>query len=465
MLSRTKAGLKPAATSSKFTHTAAFRLALLYAAIFGLSTFVLFAFTYFRVQAYGLDQMRASIGTELSALLEEERRAGEARLREEVAARGSSAESRSSFYLLQDARGVRLAGNIPPVPPVEGLFEMRVAPTHMGADAKQDTSLAMFRGAVLPSGGYLALGRNLGDLDDLNTLVLRAFLGSLAVTAILALAGGLLLGAGFVRRLEAINRTARTIVSGRLSERIPLQGSGDELDQLSDNLNTMLDRIQTLMESMRQVSSDVAHDLRTPLARLRQRLERMRQKAKEPAQQDDMEAALGEIDNILGTFSALLRIAQIETGSRRAGFRSYDLSDVFETVCDAYGAVAEDHAQRFESRIEPGVMHVGDRELMTQMLANLVENALRHSPPGAAVRVELARSEAGRPVGMVSDNGPGIPPDERDKVFRRFYRLERNRTTAGNGLGLSLVAAVAELHGLAVKLEDNAPGLRVRIRF
>lgn len=451
-------------TLPRFVRTAAFRLAILYAAIFSFSTFALFAFTYWRVQAYGADQMRASLGVEVAALLEEHRRAGLDRLREEVEGRANAAESRSSFYLLQNPAGERLAGNIPSAEALEGLYERRTETIHGGRQSG-GPAVALFRGAVLPSGDYLAVGRVLDDLGDLNTLVLRAFVGSLAVTALLALAGGVLLGAGFVRRLEAINRTAHRIVGGHLSERIPLQGADDELDQLSGNLNTMLDRIQDLMESMRQVSNDVAHDLRTPLAHLRRRLERMLQKTQDPALQDDAEAALEEIDSILGTFQALLRIAQIETGSRRAGFRAYDLSGVFETICDAYGAVAEDRQQRFVAKVETGVPHVGDRELMTQMLANLVENALRHSPAGATVSVELRRGAGGRPVGLVSDDGPGVPEAEREKVFRRFYRLERNRTTSGNGLGLSLVAAVAELHDIKLRLEDNHPGLRVRMLF
>ena len=452
-------------TLPRFTRTAAFRLALLYAAIFSVSTIALFAFTYWRVQAFGAEQMRSSLATEMAALAEEHRRAGLDRLRQEVDARGNAAESRSSYYLLQGADGSRIAGNTQPGPALEGLYERKVAPLHRREASGEPQELALFRGAVLPTGEYLAIGRVLTDLQDLDTLVLRAFLGSLAVTVVLALAGGLLLGAGFLRRIEAINRTARTIVSGRLSERIPLQGSDDELDQLSGNLNVMLDRIQDLMESMRQVSNDVAHDLRTPLAHLRRRLERLNRMVKDPAHQDEVEAALADIDNILGTFQALLRIAQIETGSRRAGFRTFDLSAVFETIGDAYGPVAEDRSQRLVTRIAPRLSYAGDRELTTQMLANLVENAMRHAPPGSTIGVELSPGADGRPVGVIFDDGPGIPADEREKVFRRFYRLERNRTTPGSGLGLSLVAAVAELHGIRVTLEDNRPGLRVMLRF
>lgn len=455
---------------SRFTHTAAFRLALVYAVIFGISSLLLFGFLYWRISAYGLEQLRTSIDLEMSVLIEEGRRSGTERLREEVDRLGGSAESRSNYYLLQDPGGRAIAGNMVAMTPRSGIFEFTITPSATSPSTITPTTrpgggLSLFRGSVLPDGSFLAIGRPLSELDDLNRLVLRALLAAVLVTAVLALTGGLLLGRGVLHRIDIIAQTSARIVDGQMDVRVPVLGTGDELDRLSSNLNHMLDRIQQLMEGVRQVSNDIAHDLRTPLARLRQRLERLSVAQTGVAGRDELEAALTEIDGILATFSALLRIAQIESGSRRSGFRLVDLSEVFGRLAEAYAPVAEDQGQQLSATIDPGVTQNGDRELLTQMVANLVENAIRHAPEGAKVTMQLRRGEGGRPEAVIADNGPGIPQAETANVFRRFYRLERNRTTAGNGLGLPLVAAVAELHGIRLELGDNHPGLIVTLRF
>jgi len=450
---------------SRFARTATFRLALVYAVIFGISSLLLFGFLYWRISVYGLEQLRGAIDLEMSLLIEEGRRGGTERLREEVDRLGGSAESRSNYYLLQDPRGQAVAGNLPGMAPRSGLFEFTVAPLPSTAARPKSGGLSLFRGSILSDGSFLAIGRTLSELDDLNRLVLRALLAAVLVTAVLALTGGLMLGRSVLHRIDTIAQTSARIVDGQMDVRVPVLGTGDELDRLASNLNLMLDRIQQLMEGVRQVSNDIAHDLRTPLARLRQRLERLSLGGAGTVSREELEAALAEIDGILATFSALLRIAQIESGSRRSGFRQVDLSELFGRLAEAYAPVAEDRGQQFSAAIEPGVTHTGDRELLTQMVANLVENAIRHAPEGAAVAVRLRIGEGGRPEAVIADNGPGIPKAETGNVFRRFYRLERNRTTAGNGLGLPLVAAVAELHGIRLELGDNRPGLIVTLRF
>jgi signal transduction histidine kinase len=450
---------------SRFARTATFRLALVYAVIFGISSLLLFGFLYWRISVYGLEQLRGAIDLEMSLLIEEGRRGGTERLREEVDRLGGSAESRSNYYLLQDPRGQAVAGNLPGMAPRSGLFEFTVAPLPSTAARPKSGGLSLFRGSILSDGSFLAIGRTLSELDDLNRLVLRALLAAVLVTAVLALTGGLMLGRSVLHRIDTIAQTSARIVDGQMDVRVPVLGTGDELDRLASNLNLMLDRIQQLMEGVRQVSNDIAHDLRTPLARLRQRLERLSLGGAGTVSREELEAALAEIDGILATFSALLRIAQIESGSRRSGFRQVDLSELFGRLAEAYAPVAEDRGQQFSAAIEPGVTHTGDRELLTQMVANLVENAIRHAPEGAAVAMRLRIGEGGRPEAVIADNGPGIPKAETGNVFRRFYRLERNRTTAGNGLGLPLVAAVAELHGIRLELGDNRPGLIVTLRF
>ena len=450
---------------SRFARTATFRLALVYAVIFGISSLLLFGFLYWRISVYGLEQLRGAIDLEMSLLIEEGRRGGTERLREEVDRLGGSAESRSNYYLLQDPRGQAVAGNLPGMAPRSGLFEFTVAPLPSTAARPKSGGLSLFRGSILSDGSFLAIGRTLSELDDLNRLVLRALLAAVLVTAVLALTGGLMLGRSVLHRIDTIAQTSARIVDGQMDVRVPVLGTGDELDRLASNLNLMLDRIQQLMEGVRQVSNDIAHDLRTPLARLRQRLERLSLGGAGTVSREELEAALAEIDGILATFSALLRIAQIESDSRRSGFRQVDLSELFGRLAEAYAPVAEDRGQQFSAAIEPGVTHTGDRELLTQMVANLVENAIRHAPEGAAVAMRLRIGEGGRPEAVIADNGPGIPKAETGNVFRRFYRLERNRTTAGNGLGLPLVAAVAELHGIRLELGDNRPGLIVTLRF
>jgi signal transduction histidine kinase len=250
-------------------------------------------------------------------------------------------------------------------------------------------------------------------------------------------------------------------MEGDLSARIPVRGTNDEIDQLVVSLNAMLDRIQHLMEGLRQVSNDIAHDLRTPLGRLRQRLEDAREHATTTAEYSSAaDAAIVEADLLLETFSALLRIAQIEAGAQKSAFADVDLSAVARSVGEAYLPSAEDSQHRLELGIEDGVALQGDRQLLAQMISNLVENALSHTPAGSTVSLSVTAG----PTITVADNGPGIPADERERVFDRFYRLDRSRTTSGSGLGLALVKAIAGLHGMVITLEDNQPGLRVILK-
>jgi len=227
------------------------------------------------------------------------------------------------------------------------------------------------------------------------------------------------------------------------------------------SLNAMLDRIQQLMDGLRQVSSDIAHDLRTPLGRLRQHLEDARDRAKTTAEYDAAtDAAIEEADELLETFSALLRIAQVEAGAQKRGFGDVDLSELVRSIGEAYQPAAEDSEHRLTYKVDDDIHLNGDRQLLAQMISNLVENALRHTQPGSAVALALRKAGAGFEI-EVADNGPGIPKSEHERVFDRFYRLDRSRSTAGSGLGLALVKAIAGLHGLTIRLEDRKPGLGV----
>ena len=314
-------------------------------------------------------------------------------------------------------------------------------------------------------------GRNSHILDETQEIILAALLWGCIATTIVALIGGYVVSIGPSRRVDQIAATTRQIVSGRLDLRLPVSRRRDELDRLAADINAMLARIEVLMSSLKQVSTDIAHDLRTPLARLRQGLETVRRRPGDPAAYESaIDGAIAETDAIIATFNALLRISQIEAGARRARFASVDLSGLCETMGEIYSDVAGDMGHSLDTSIETGIGVDGDRELLTQMIANLVENAINHVPPPGRITLELTVETAGEPGNVtgdgpceepggqrrpiilaIGDDGPGIPPAEREKVFRRLYRLDRSRTTPGSGLGLALVAAVAELHGARVE--------------
>jgi signal transduction histidine kinase len=266
------------------------------------------------------------------------------------------------------------------------------------------------------------------------------------------------------RQIIAIAATAQAIIDGDIAVRMPVRGTTDELDRLAATLNRMLDRIGTLMESLRQVSTDVAHDLRTPLTRLRNQLESLTRENDGRASRESIDAAIAEVDAILGTFAAVLRISQIESGARRAGFRRVDLTKIAANVVEAFRPSAEENHQTLTLTADQPAVFDGDSEMITQMIANLVENAIMHAGPGTVVRV-LCGKVAGTIQLAVIDNGPGVPVAERERLFDRFHRLESSRSTPGNGLGLALVAAVARLHGADASLHDAEPGLEARIVF
>jgi signal transduction histidine kinase len=373
-------------------------------------------------------------------------------------------------YLLQSPEGHWLAGNLAALPPRTGLFEVLVAPAgsaklarHRGEGQRADVALG--EGRFLPDRSYLFVGEDTRSLVATRERILGAFAWIIGATVLLALAGGALLTAGFLRRIDAITRTCRAVVAGRFGDRIPVAHSQTQLDRLSATINEMLDRIASLMESLRQMSSDIAHDLRTPLTRLRQRLESVRGTNATIADYElVVERALGECDVILAVFSALLRISQIESGKRRANFTRVALPELLQRVAELYAPVVEDGQQTLRVELCEALEVQGDETLLMQMLSNLVENAIRHAGRGASIRLEC-RAGSGEALVRVIDSGPGIPAGERDRVFDRLYRLERSRNTPGHGLGLSLVAAIAKLHGYTVELTDAGPGLSVTLRM
>ncbi|WP_200382937.1 ATP-binding protein [Thiococcus pfennigii] len=445
---------------ARLFHSFAFRIAVLHAALSVGSVVVLLGFFYWATAGYIDRETDATIEAEVQGLSEQYRLRGLVGLAAVIAER--SAEAGDGIYLLTDALGAPLVGNLDDWPEAAGdrvgWVGFRIAAPG-GRD--REATPARARVFVLPRGLRLLVGRDVGDLEATRALILGALAWGLGITVALALGGGLMMSRRIVRRLEAINDTSREIMEGDLARRIPRDGSGDDFDQLAANLNRMLTRIEELMSAVRQVSDDIAHDMRTPLTRLRNRLEEARAAAGDPAHRAEViEQAVADVDGLLATFNALLRIARIEAGQSRGVSGPVDLSALLEDLGELYEPVAGERGLTLSVLPLPGVRVPGDRDLLFQALANLVDNAVKYASPGASIDLRL-RLEEGTAMVIVADTGPGIPAALREKVFRRFFRADDSRATPGSGLGLSLVRAIAHLHGGRVTLEDNLPGLRV----
>jgi signal transduction histidine kinase len=450
----------------KTFRSSTFRLALTYMGLFLISVLLLFGFIYWFTAAYMVRQTDATIETEISGLAERHTLAGLSGLSAQLKERLSRRPAGSAIYLLTDPGYKPLVGNLDhwpkPTPTKNGWLNFKLTGQHW---PKGNEHWARARTFVLEGGFHLLVGRDVHDLQEAEERIVKILAWGLGITVILALAGGLMMSRSIVRRIEAVNATCRDIMFGDLSRRIATRGSGDDFDKLADNFNGMLDRVGHLMEGVRQVSDNIAHDLRTPLARLRNRLEQLKGvHGGDSSGQEILDQAFAEADGLLSTFGALLRISRIEAGSREAGFVDLDLAAILQDVGELYEPLAEEKEQHLEVLLEsPGRIR-GDRNLLFQALANLLDNAIKYTPAGGCIRVLLSDSSRGVNV-LVADSGPGIPAPLRQKVFQRFFRLEASRSTPGNGLGLSLVAAVASLHRARVHLEDNRPGLRAVLTF
>ena len=368
---------------------------------------------------------------------------------------------KEQLFSLTDPDGNHLAGNFTAADLPDG-FSMFAA-TMPGVPA--DTMYRAYSGPV--KGKNLTVAFSLSETEDLEEIVLMSFGWATLIITGLAIAGGALLASRVQRRLDGIAATMVDVSHGRLDARIPLIGNGDDIDDVSAQVNAALDRLSALVGGMREVSANIAHDLKTPLNRLQMILESAADKTASGHEvSGDLAEARAESLQINETFDALLRIAQIEAGARKARFVDLDVGSVIETLGEIYADVAEDDGKSLSAKAPPGdecLVH-GDRDLLMQMFANLVENALRHGPKGTAIELLVSR-RGDRVLAEVGDNGPGIPAEEREKVFQRLYRLDSSRSTPGSGLGLSLVRAIADLHGATIALEDRQPGLTAIVSF
>jgi signal transduction histidine kinase len=442
----------------RLLRTNAFRMAALYLALFATSVLALLAFIYFSMAGFIERQAEATIRAEMRGLREQYDQRGLSGLVEVVQAR-SALPRGNSLYLITDSALEPVVGNLDSWPANRDVRPSWIAfvVENPARDGEIDNALASV--SVLPGGFHLLVGRNLRDADAFRRSITTTLGWAALLTLGLGVAGGLFLTRNMLARVEAVNRTSARIIRGDLSQRVPVTGSGDEFDQLAGNLNAMLDQIERLMLGMRQVTDNIAHDLRTPLARLRARLEvTLIERPDVNRYGEALRETIAEADRLLGTFNALLSIAEAESGARRENMAIVDLAAIARSVAELYEPVADEKGLALTVEADREIAVQGDRHLLSQAVANLLDNALKYTPEGS---VTLTVRRVGNLVRLdVADTGPGVPADRRDAVFDRFVRLEGSRSTPGNGLGLSLVRAVAKLHGGEVWLEDNSPGLK-----
>jgi len=451
---------------TKTLRSSTLRLAFIYVILFSAAIFGLLGYVYWSTARYLSEISDRAISAESALLTKAYEAGGRDGLVKFINRRLTDVHFNDWVYLLVDNSFDYVAGNLKRWPALlrgDGGWSTIAAADWQAKAAKPQTLRATYQ--ILPDGHHLLIGRDTADLDRFGGRVTIGLASAAFLFLVLAAAAGISTSRRSVARIEAINMTSREIMRSGLGERIPLRGSGDEWDGLAENLNSMLDRIEELVETNRQVSDNVAHDLRTPLTRMRGRLERaLNQQLDVCHYRSLVNDTISDLDEILTTFSSLLRISQIEARDRTAAFRNIDLSEIVREVVELFEPTAEERAVRLKVFARETVSVVGDRDLLFDAISNLVDNAIKHGGDRREISVAVARCDEG-PILSIGDRGPGIPIEERNHVLRRFYRLERSRNRPGNGLGLSLVAAVAGLHGAHIIMADNSPGLRIELHF
>jgi len=451
---------------SKTLRSSTLKLAFIYVIAFCAAIFGLLGYVYWSTVNYLYEISDRPISAESALLTKVYATGGREGLITLINRRLADAYFNDWWYLLVDHSLDYVAGNVKSWPPslraTEGWSTLASVAWQSGA--ARPLSMRV-KHQLLPDGDHLVLGRDIEYLDRFGRRVTIGLASAAIIFLILAAAAGISTSRRSVARIEAINATSREIMRSGLGERIPLRGTGDEWDGLAENLNSMLDRIEELVETNRQVSDNVAHDLRTPLTRMRGRLERAcNQRLDLSHYRSLVNDTISDLDEILTTFSSLLRISQIEARDRTAAFRNTDLSEIVREVVELFEPAAEEGGVRLQVSADQTVPVVGDRDLLFDAISNLVDNAIKHGRDRGEVWIAVARC-TDEPVLSICDQGPGIPIEERTHVLRRFYRLERSRNRPGNGLGLSLVAAVANLHNAHIVMADNSPGLRIELHF
>ncbi|MEH6758804.1 MAG: HAMP domain-containing sensor histidine kinase [Parasphingorhabdus sp.] len=434
-------------------------LALLYSVCFMIATAILGFAVYSSARDALQQQLDSRIMAETNDLLSVYKSDGMTALSDEIVRHEEQGGITQMGYILTDNEGTRVAGKMQAKTPKTGWSIINFVDEDEGTDQARAYTIA------LSNGGRLVVIADQEAIEEIGEVLTQQFLMAFAAIFLIGVGGSVVLTRLLRRRLSGINETASAIIGGDLNQRISLDGSRGEFDRLSQTLNAMLDRISDLMENLRQVSGDIAHDLRSPLNRLRQNLETSLSEKLEPAEQRSaVEGAIVQADEMLDMFSALLGISEIEGGHIKSTFKPQRLDRIVAEICEAYQPAAHDAGFDMQCEIEPDCIVTGNRHLLGQMLTNLLDNSLRHAPEGSQILVQITENLEEIDL-VVSDNGPGIPEERQQEMLRRFARMEESRTTSGNGLGLSLVKAISDVHGAQLALSDNQPGLKVTISF
>jgi signal transduction histidine kinase len=454
----------------KLFRTTTFKLTLVYLTVFALFAVALLGYFAFNTRRLVTEQITDTVNAEITGLSEQYRLGGIRRLVVTVDARAR--RPGSSLYLVTTFNGDTLAGNVTDLPTgvldTDGWIETPYRRLDETEGSPHPTLHALVRVFQLPGGFRLLVGRDLEERERLYGIVASAGRWSIALVIVLGLGGGLFVTRRVLRRVDAMTETSRSIMAGDLGERLPVEGTGDELDRLAENVNLMLERIEALMHGLKEVSDNIAHDLKTPLTRLRNRSEEALRTAKSEAEyRAALEGTIEESDGLIRTFNALLLIARAESGQSRDDMAEFDAAELARDIGELYEPLADEKGIALKVEADQPAMLKGNRDLVSQALANLVDNAIKYSlapdrqadapPPAIAVRAAV---DGDRVLLTVADNGPGIPEADRARALERFVRLEQSRSLPGSGLGLSLAAAVARLHDGELILADNAPGLK-----
>ncbi len=456
------------AALGKLLRTTAFQLTLVYLLIFVLFAVSLLGYFALNTRRLITDQITYTVNSEIRGLREQYEQGGIRRLVIVVDVR--SRRPGSNLYLVTTPIGEGLAGNVGSLEPGVLGHPGWLETSYRRIDAPEEAEhRALVQVVQLPDGFHLLVGRDLEERERLYAIIANAGRWSSALVIVLGLAGGFFVSRRVLNRIDAMTETAHTIMAGDLAGRLPVAGTGDELDRLADNVNAMLERIEALMRGLKEVSDNIAHDLKTPLTRLRNRCEQALRGAKgEVDYRAALESTIAESDELIRTFDALLMIARAESGHSRDNMTEFDAAEVARDVGELYEPLADEKGLALTVDAPAAAPVRGNRELVSQALANLVDNAIKYAGPKPANNVPAeivvkAGTDGDRVMLRVADHGPGIPDADRDRVVERFVRLEQSRSQPGSGLGLSLASAVARLHGGELKLEDNHPGLKSTI--
>lgn len=456
--------------------TTTFRLAVLHSLLFTIFVIGLLVYLYSATVVFVRAEAGASLDAELAELEQVYDDGQLVRLNRSVLERSTASQpgsgSRQFLYLLQDPQGRKISGqlaDLQPLPKGRGQ-KLFIQIDYPQPDETIETRAAEGRASVFEDGSTIFVGYDIQEFERVLPRITSVLLTAAPIGLLMSLIGGIIISRSVARRADELNKTAAAVMAGDLSQRAPVLGSGDEFDRLSEQLNAMLERIEQLMQSSRYVGDSIAHDLRSPLTRLRNRLETT---LAEPMSQDfaeeTLEQTLGEVDGVLATFNAILHLSRLETG-QGGRMSATNLTVLLNEIAELYQPACEEAGLRLVTSIGRNLSVLGQREMIAQALANLIDNAIKYTPEGGQITFESARGRDNMIVIRVIDSGPGIPAEDRERVVKRFVRLEDSRSEPGSGLGLALVTAVADVHKGAFELTDgngpaDMPGLSATLRL